>query len=223
MVDKSSGYSSTIGTAKTAIVFNLAGDRQAIISSVHAQVSSKPLPQRVSFIGPVELNSESQANIRSIAIEIIYRLLNSLGIETPDYQISITTPGAISSQDATLQVEGFSAELPILMAMASAALQIPISQDIVFTGHIASADGNMSQVSGLPDKLKAAIDDPLSAEFIYPSIEIDQSLKALTPLEYKKIKKAIDESHSDIHAVGVKDIADVIAAVFDEDDILYPA
>jgi hypothetical protein len=219
MADKSSENSSVIGTAKTAIIFNLAGDRQAIISSVHAQVSSKKLPQRVAFIGPVELNTESQANIQSICLEIIDRILNVLGVETPDYQISITSPGAISSQDANLEVEGFSAALSILMAMASAALQIPIPQDIVLTGHMASADGNVGQVSGLADKLKASIDDPSIAEFIYPSIETDQSLKILTPLEYQKIKQAIDESRGDIHVVGVEDIADAFTAAFDEDDI----
>jgi len=219
MVDKSDGHSAAIGTAKTVMVFNLAGVRQAIISSVHAQVSSKKLPHRVAFIGPVELNKESQDNIRSIAIEIIDRLFAPLGIEMPDYQISITTPGGISSQDATLEIDGFSAELPIFITMVSAVLQIPISQDIVFTGNMASADGDIGQVSGLSDKLKAAIADPLIAEFVYPSIERDQSLKILTPLEYDKIKKAIDESHGDIHTAGITDIAEVFTAVFDEDDI----
>lgn len=219
MPDKSSENSSVIGTAKTVIVFNLAGNRQAIILSVHAQVSSKKLPQRVAFIGSVALNAESQANIRSICIEIIDRISNALGVETPDYHISITTPGAVSAQDALMEVEGFSAELPLFMAMASAALQIPIPQDIVFTGHMASADGNIGQVSGLADKLKASIDDPSIAEFIYPSIETDQSLKTLTPLEFKKIKLAVDESRSDIRAIGAKDIADVFTTVFDEDDI----
>lgn len=208
-----------IGKAKTVIVLDLEGQRKAIISAVYASVSSKKLPQRAKCVGPVELNDESLINIQTTVVGIVDRVLTELEIDPVDFLVSFSNPGAISVQDTSLQIEGFSAELPILMAMVSTALQIPIPQDTVMTGHIASAGGDISQVSGLPEKLRAAIDDPGMVRFIFPLLESDQSLKLLTPLEYEKSKMAIDDYGGDIHANGVKDISEVFSKVFNEDDI----
>jgi predicted ATP-dependent protease len=37
-----------------------------------------------------------------------------------------------------VQVSGFSADVPMFLAMLSARLQMPVRQDVVSTGHIAS-------------------------------------------------------------------------------------
>jgi hypothetical protein len=208
-----------IGIAKTAIVLDLEGQRKAIISAVHAGISSKKLAKRVEIIGPVELNDESIVNIQTTAVRIIDRLMTELGMDPIDFIVSFSNPGAISAQDNSLQIEGFSAELSIFMAMVSTALQLPIPQDTVMTGHMASAGGDLAPVSGVPQKLNAAIDDPDTARFIFPSLESDQSLKSLTPLEFEKCKGAIDDCHNDIHAKGVKDIAEVFIELFNEDNI----
>jgi len=208
-----------IGMAKTAIVLDLEGQRKAIISSVHASISSKKLAKRVEIIGTVELNDESLINIQTTVVGIVDRFTIELGIDPVDFLVSFSNTGAISAKDTSLRIEGVSAELPIFMAMVSIVLRIPIPQDDVITGHLASPGGDIAPVSGLPEKLKTAVETPGLTRIIYPALESDHSLKSLTPLEYEKSKRAVDDCRGDIHAKGVKNIAEVFSEVFSEDNI----
>ncbi len=209
-----------IGTAKTVLVFDLGGVRKAIITSIQASISKKRLKGRVSFLGPVALNAESQTQIRTIIINIIDRMTKPLGIKELDFEICITNPGVSSVNDTGLEIAGYSAELPVFLAMLSAALQIPIPQDMVATGHLASTNGDIAPVSGLIEKLKASIADTSIRKFMYPDLKRDQSLKALTPVELKETELALATKQEFIELCPVKNIAKAIALVFSEEEII---
>lgn len=211
---------SIIGTAKTALVFSIAGERQAFISSVHVSVTEKKSEERITFLGQVELNPECRNNVQSVVTNIIDRIMEALHIETKNYEISITNLGASSAKGIGLEVTGYSAELPIFLAMLSASLQIPLSQDRVSTGHLASTKGDIAPVSGIAEKVNACIEEGSIRRFIYPDFVKNQSMNVMTPKESKEARQALDMSRGLIEFRPVKDISQTIEYMFTSEDLV---
>ena len=46
--------------------------------------------------------------------------------------------------DVGIKISGFSADVPVFLAILSAALKTGVNDKIAFTGHIASTDGTVS-------------------------------------------------------------------------------
>lgn len=211
---------SATGTAKAALVFDLGGERKAIVTAIHAHILSRGTGARVTFVGPVVLNSESRQQVETTVVGILDRLTTSMGLREKDFEISITNPGASSTRDTGLEVAGYSAELPILLAMLSAALQIPLPQDVVATGHLASIAGDISPVSGLAEKLQALAQDPSIKKFVYPDLRNDHSLQILTPKELAETELMLALHKGLIEQIPVKDIAESVERIFSDEGMV---
>ena len=211
---------SVIGTAKAALVFDLGGERKAIVTAIYAHVLPHRTKARVTFVGPVVLNAESRQQVETTVVGILDRLTTSLGLWEKDFEISITNPGASSTRDTGLEVAGYSAELPIFLAMLSAALQIPLPQDVVETGHLASIAGDISPVSGLAEKLQASAQDPSIKKFVYPDLRNDRSLQILTPKELAGTELSLALNKGVVEQYPVRDIADAVERIFSEEGMV---
>lgn len=211
---------SIIGTARTALVFNITGERQAFISSVYANAIEKKSEERITFSGQVELNQECKTNIQKVITNIVDQIMKALHIEAKSYEISITNLGASSSQGIGLEVAGYSAELPIFLAILSASLKIPLPQDRVSTGHLASTKGDIAPVSGIAEKLKACIEEGSITRFVYPYFVKNRSMNAMTPKESKQAREALDMSRSLIGLRPVKDISEAVEYMFTSEDLV---
>jgi hypothetical protein len=211
---------SVIGTAKAALVFGLGAERRAIVSPIHAHVLPHRTRERVTFVGPVALNTESRNQVETTVVGTLDRILLSLRLEERDFDVSITNPGASSTRDTGLEIAGYSAELPIFLALISAALQIPLPQDVVTTGHLASIAGDISPVSGLAEKLQASAQDPSIKKFVYPDLRSDQSLHVLTPKELAETELILALHKDAVEQTPVKDIADAVERIFSDEGMV---
>ena len=79
---------------------------------------------------------------------------------------------AASITEVGLNISGFSADVPILLAILSASLQMAVPEDIVSTGHIASPDGDIRMVRNLPTKFAAAVEANSIKRFVHPAIAL---------------------------------------------------
>ena len=77
-------------------------------------------------------------------------IINALDLPKHSFDIWVANIGATSLNEIGITISGFSADVPVLLAILSASLQLPVSADIVSTGHIASPDGDIRMVRGLP-------------------------------------------------------------------------
>jgi len=220
MISSFTPIDSAIGTAKTVLVLNIASKKEAVVSSVHVRLIAKELVSRIRYTGSVELNDDAKLNIRTVVLPIIDQILNSLQFEKKDYEISFCNIGISSAIDTGLEISGFSAELPVLVAMLSASLELPLSQNAVSTGHIASSNGDIGAVIGLPEKVKAAVKEKSSKIFIYPDPARDRSIAEFTPDEFNRIKHELDALRDSIELLAVSDIAQVIKHLTIEEDIV---
>ena len=166
------------------------------------------------------LNDESSKQVRTVIIGILDRMTSSLGLGQMDFEISITNSGVSSTRDTGLAIDGFSAELPIFLAMLSSALQIPIHQDFVATGHISSLDGCLAPVSGLVEKLQAAATNSTITRFIFPDLKCDDSLMTLTPKELQETELALATNKNSIEQCPVKDISEAIEQTFTDEGMV---
>jgi hypothetical protein len=108
----------------------------------------------------------------------------------------------------------------VALAMLSAALQMPLRDDFVATGHIASTAGDICAVKGLPAKLEAVIADKSIKRFCHGDLEKDRSLDVLSPQEKDAGITAIMRAREAIDTKAVRRIDELIAEAFTEEDIV---
>ena len=165
-----------IGRTKTALLLQ-GDDQHAVISAIIVRrVTQK---RRLCFSGKVEFSRSVKNHIKKVILPIIDSILRRLGLPKKNFEISAVNLGAASALDIGVTVSGFSTDVPLFIAMLSQALQIPVSEDFVSTGHIASVEGDISAVRGISAKEKAAQNDDSVKHFLCPNLENDESLKSL--------------------------------------------
>jgi hypothetical protein len=145
--------------------------------------------------------------------------VETLGLGRWNFEISALNLGAASARDVGIDVSGLSADLPIILSMISSALQMPVSSDFIATGHIASANGDISAVEGIPAKVEAAQKDMSVRYFIYPDLD-DESLKVLSPNQMDSSIKAITAARDHLRTMAVRDIGQLVRLVFTEESLV---
>ena len=218
-----SAAATSTGRARTVLVFDTGNNTRAVISSVVAHVKDHTNGERISFTGPVTFDKSTVKHIRDTLTAIADNILSLLGLDKKNFEISVVNPGGVSVSDLSANVSGFSADVPVLLAMVSAALDIGIADDIVSTGHIASSDGDISIVKAIPAKISAASDDKSIRTFIYPALDNDRSIAVLTPVEMAKTEAAVINAKGRLKMAAVSTIGDLIKAVFTDEDIVLSA
>lgn len=208
-----------IGRARTVLVFRSGEDEVAVISSVIARVFGNG-KDRISFTGPVEFEESASKHITRDVLPFIDRIFSALGVPSRNFEISVVNLGTASVADLGMTISGFSADVPVLLAMMSAGLEMPVPENIVSTGHISSADGDIGLVESIPIKLDAAIGNEKIHIFIYPSIDEDGSLKKLWPSKKQDIEDAVTRAKREVKTVAVRDVGELLKAVFPDEVVI---
>ncbi len=205
-----------IGRCRAVLVSNVG---KAITSTIIVKSTVSDNRSKIVFHGEVIFDNALQDHIRNIILPQIKEILLKLLKKEFIFEISALNIGAASSSNSTLSISGNSCDLSIYSAMLSSALKIPINQHKLFTGNIASEDGDIIQVENLKAKLKAAVKDNEINCFIFPDIQQDLSLQTAKPHHYKKLKKILSRNQSTIKLVPISKTLDVTKEIFSEVDI----
>jgi len=206
-----------IGRVKTVIVF----DNVGVVSEIIARAFSSKKADRLDFRGPVNFKAETKHHLTSFVLPIVDRITDNLNIPEANYEISLVNLGAAASSDIGVEITGFSADLPILLALLSVSLKVPIRQDIVCTGHVASIEGDLATVRCIPEKLEAALTSPEISVFVFPDLERDKSLQALTPIEYQATKKSLLQQKDNIKIFPVGGAHDAARIAMTDESIVF--
>jgi len=210
----------TIGRTKTALVFGRGINRKGVISAVVARRMNFPGKRRLQFSGTVKFSKSVMSHTRRTILPIIDRILAELGLERRDFEISAVNVGVASSLDVGVSISGFSADTAVFLAMLSEALQMPLPDDFVSTGHIASVEGDISAVKAISSKVEAAKTESGIRRFIYPDLEKDRSLSVLSPNERARSIDAIMAARDSIRVKAVGGLGMLIREVLIEESIV---
>ena len=205
---------SQMGRAKAALVFGEGADAQAVIATVVAQSRARGSGDRLRFIGPAVFADQTAKHIADAILPVVDHICRGVGLQRRRFDISGANMGATAAADIGFAVTGFSADVAVLAAMLATALGIPVSQNVVSTGHVASLDGRIALVKGIPAKLAAAEADESTQTFVYPALQKDGSLNALAPGEQDRAAHAIFSAAGHVQRIAVSDVAELIRVLF---------
>ena len=218
MTDTATGLS--IGRANAVFVFGRGENTTSIVSPVVVRVNDQSDTVRMRFTGSVSFDNKTVEHLFKSVLPTADNILMTIGLPKRSFEISIVNFGVASIRDVGSKIFGFSADVPILIAILSACLHIPVQEDIVFTGHIASPDGDIRMVKNFSSKLSAVVKSRSNRTFIHPVIDSDHSLSSLSPSEKQRIENAVEEANQKIRLIPVHDVEDLVRTVFNEQQVV---
>ena len=179
-----------VGRAKTVLVFPNQAAPVATITAILARWTEAAHPEGAVFTGPVRFSEDTRRHIQATVLPLAHRISRLLGLAPGGFEISAVNLAAASQLDLGLEISGFSADLPLFLAVVSARLRVPVPQEVMSTGHIASADGDVRMVQNVPAKLDAARTDRSIRRIILPAPDADASLASLAATERAEVTAA---------------------------------
>jgi len=218
LTDTATGMS--VGRANAVFVFGRGENTTSIVSPVVVRVNDQSDTVRMRFTGSVSFDNNAVEHLFESVLPTADNILMTIGLPKKFFEISIVNFEVASIRDVASKISGFSADVPILIAILSACLQVPVQEDIVLTGHIASPDGDIRMVKNFPSKLSAVVKSRSNRTFIHPVIDADHSLSSLSPSEKQRIEHAVEEANQKIRLVSVHDVEDLVRTVFNDHQIV---
>ena len=206
-----------VGRAKTVVMSGTAGE--AAITTVVAQVRKHPKNIRIRNCGGISLSAPTLSRIETSLLHIVDEITSQLGVAKRCFDLTVLNLDGVSAKDVPATISGHSADLPMFMCLLSAALPLPLKQNVVATGELGSLAGDITMVSGIPAKVAAAAEDPKVTLFLYPSLDRDHSLVTLAPNERDKIQEALVVATAHVRTVPVLNIADALEHFLDDDAV----
>ena len=205
-----------IGRTATVLIMTSGTDQKAVVTSIVAQCIRKRSRKRLFFSGQASFDTRTQKHINEHILLIIDRILEVLNPDTKQkaYELSIVNLSVASVMDKGVDISGFSADVAVFLALLSAALHIPLTQDFVATGHIASSDGDVKAVSGLREKIAAACETDSIKKFIFPALESDISRENWQNEELQAEKALIPHARQFMKMVQVDSISQTLTEAF---------
>ncbi|MBN2590817.1 MAG: hypothetical protein JXA96_13215 [Sedimentisphaerales bacterium] len=211
-----------IGKAAAAVVLKSAKDEKAAITWITARRIRKQTKKRLSFSGSVVFDKKTAKHIEKDILPIVDEITELLDLNPyrKAYDISMVNPSLASVMNKRLEITGFSADVPVFLALLSAALNIPMAQNFVATGHIASEDGDVRPVDSLNSKIDAAKMTKGIERFILPAIDADISRKNWQQQELQQQADIIPYARNFFDMVQVSHLYQALPVVFSERDII---
>ena len=206
--------------ANTVLVFGAEQESTAAISSVIARACDQNHEEGTHFTGPATFSEKTAKHILEVVVPTADSIFSALNLPKQHFVISVANLDVASLNDLGLTISGFSADVPVLLALLSARLEIPVPESIVSTGHIASFDGDIRSVRGIPAKVAAALESDSIHAFVYPAVDTDGSLEQLSPGEKQRITDAVAKAKGDIKMIAIRDISELVRSVFPEDQVV---
>lgn len=198
------------GRARTVIVSHVAGQPVACMTTVLARRVRAKRGPRLITAGSTRLEPDTREHLEQVVLAAVDRITDALGAGRPAYELSILALAATSIHDVGLAISGHSMDTAAALAMLSTAVHLPLRQEIVSTGELASADGDIRPVSGLPAKLQAACSTADVEVFLCPALNVDGSLSAMAADAYREVAGAVATASARIRVLEIRDLGDLV-------------
>jgi hypothetical protein len=200
------------GSAHAVVVFETGSGAIGITTRLVARVVRSAGGSRLRFAGQVRFTPESEEHLRAVILPLLDEVLLALEVNAPVLELSLVDESA--SADAGLEVSGHSADVPVLLALMSASLDLPVGTGLISCGHIPSATGDVVPVRYLAAKVKASLDDGGINTFVFPAFESAQALETLRPKEREEAQAAVRRARGRLRLIPVADVAGLVEAAF---------
>jgi len=179
--------------------------------------------QRLEFVGDVQPSEKSLKHFTEVVLPLADSVLARFNISQCSYRITINNLGAASISNQNIQITGHSMDVSLFLTLLATPLGLAIPADYLFTGHIGGAKGQILLVQSLPEKIQCAIEAKHITKFFIPSLESDDSLRALRPKLREELHCTIAKAKREIKISPANDVTELVRNVFDEHTVLLGA
>ena len=212
---------SIIGRTRALVLSGMSTQGKAIVVqlSARAVALASVTAMRLDWRGSVHLDCKAMAHLQSVVLPTVDHLCGLLGVPPQGYLLSIANPSAAASHDLGVRISGSSADVPVFLALLSAALQLPLPRGLASSGQLASTEGDIATVRGLPEKIAAALDDGNVTLLLLPDVEADCSLRLLAPNEHQAFSGCIASARERLEIHLVRDVGDLVRFAFNEESM----
>ena len=210
------------GRVKALLVFGNDAAPKSVVTTLIAERQEGP-SGRVNVRGHVRFSPVTMEHIRSVVHPVVVGVCRELCVEAGSFVLQGVNIGAASAVDVGVEVSGFSADLPVAIAMLSARLRLTVPDDVAVTGHLASRHGEIRVVRNLAAKLAAAADDESVNAVVCPSLLGDLSFRDLAGSEYRDVEQVMEEHRSRISIRPAAHFAEAVSHIFDERAMVHGA
>ena len=212
------GKENIVGQAKTVLVVSDGQSQLGAITTIFVSAKNTECKScKLCCTGSPEFDEHTIEHYRKNLLPIFDSICNRCNIPYSNFGISAENLQAAAINDAKLEINGFSADVSVFIAILSALLGIAVSQNFVFSGHISR--GNILPVASLPIKLETAIAGGFK-RFYCCSVNTDDSLASIDKAELDAADDAIRRYRRQIQIKCTDDIFDIFEDVFSDSDIL---
>lgn len=212
-----------VGRARTVLVFGEGDAAKAVVCALVARTRRRSGRNRLSFTGAAGFGEDAARHLRQTVLGVAEGICQRLGVCPKYHDLSAVNLAAAASADLGVAISGFSADAAALLAILSAALKLPLPQDLVATAHVASTDGDLRPVASLPVKLAAAADDPGVCRLLTAPLAGDASLAELAPIQRAQIEDALADAKGRLAVADVCDVAELLATACEEEAVVRAA
>jgi len=202
-----------IGRAKTVLVLQTRSAKAAVSSILVEAATMGPGASRprITWAGPVPVDQTVTAHFETVLLPIVDRIANAMNRPPCCFEFSIVNLSVYSVSELLSQVTGFSLDVPALISMISGASGLPLRQDVVATGHVASSQGDIRPVMGMSAKLQAAARDNSIRSFICPRDDLDISMEVSAPIARGLINREVIATKAHCRVILVSDLVEMLS------------
>ncbi len=211
------GVVKEIGRTRIALV-----DRPSAMSFI---CSLNVSPREDSSRKVIRFSEEAMAShdtidhVDTVVVPLLRGVLKPLGMAAGKWNVTLEPLEAAAAHELPVSMSGYSADLPLFLALLSASLRLPLRGDVVATGRFASSMGEVGLVKHIAEKLTAAQKHPQIHQFVCPSFGADGSLDALSPVEHERLSEALARARGRLRVSLVRGVDNLLSEVFDEEDL----
>lgn len=175
--------------------------------------------ERLQWNGPVRVSDNTRHHLEKVILPNVEKVEKQLGLSPCSFRLEPVNLSAASSRDASISIDGYSADVPVLVGLLGTLLGISPREDIVATGHIATQAGDIRLVRRVDAKLKAAVDAKLDT-LIYPDPEYDGSHATWFAEESDSLRVALKRFRGAIALQPARHIREVIPLAFSDMELV---
>jgi len=150
------GQNQRTGQAMVPVVISDGANQLGAVAAIIALAKSIDSNRCKLFCSDDSFTKQSTKHYRKELLRLLDSICNRCKIPYCQINISAKNIQAAAINDAKLEINGFSADVSVFIAMLSAMFGIEVPQNCIFSGHISK--GQILPVASLAVKLQTAIE-----------------------------------------------------------------
>ena len=193
---------------------------KGIIATLSASATTAKSRPRIHYTPPNAFAQSVKEQIQHVILPQVDLVTRQLGLRQRNFTLELQNIGISAIADRHYQLTGFSADLPIFLALLASACRVNIPASTAATGHISGKSGTVAIVSNLPEKIRTCHGNPRIKHLIIPSVDTADSLASLAPEIHLACRTAIKSSRGPLQITEVSHLSEALRHAWSNEAIV---